>query len=117
MHPLTSATEGQAAKFRGYLPRTPQQSSTFRSRRHAIGFAALVVVATIVMALNDQLQVNGQEMFLAACVIVIGAFPMVLFLRRGTFDIVPLLPLHGLFYSVTFGFPAFFGTFQSWTVS
>jgi hypothetical protein len=48
----------------------------------------------------------GQAL-LAAAVIVLGFVPAMVYLARGARSPLPLLPMSGLFYALTFGLPAF----------
>lgn len=53
----------------------------------------------------------------ASAVYVLGFLPGILYLRNN--DVcryLPLLPLHGLFYAFTFGFPAFYADLGWWDV-
>jgi hypothetical protein len=76
-------------------------------RRYLLGFglAAPPLLAYLIHQRPETLT-QGQAL-LAACVVMLGFAPTLAYLARGARSPVPLLPLSGLFYALTFGLPAF----------
>jgi hypothetical protein len=112
MSPVTASAAAQA----GGLPRPPVASAaearpgdpeTRRFRRYVTAFlvAAPPVLAWLVYRRPDTLTL-GQAL-LAAAVVLLGFVPALAFLSAGARSPLPLLPLSGVFYALTFGLPAF----------
>ena len=96
-----------AALPRPARPRGPGEPGAARIRRYVLGFAltASSLLAYLVGHRPETLT-EGQAL-LAALVVVLGFGPALVYLARGARSPLPLLPLSGLFYALTFGLPAF----------
>lgn len=82
-------------------------AAALRFRRYLIGFALVgpPLLAYLVHRRPESLTL-GQGL-LAAAVVVTGFAPALAYLAGGARSPLPLLPLSGLFYALTFGLPAF----------
>jgi hypothetical protein len=95
------------ASLGGVRTAAPQLAPT-RVRQYArlLGVFAVLLAAALVAVHPDTLTL--QQALQAAAIGVLGLVPAFLYLRRGAVESVPLLPLHGVFYAVAFGFTVFF---------
>ena len=97
-----------AAGSTGRAVPTPSPDAATRRFRRYVGAFVLAgppLLATLV-ARRPETVTLGQAV-LAAAVIVLGFVPAMVYLARGARSPLPLLPLSGLFYALTFGLPAF----------
>ena len=87
-------------------PRAPD-TAVPRFRRYLLGFglAAPPLLVYLIRHRPDTLT-QGQAL-LAAVVVLLGFAPALAYLAGGARSPLPLLPLNGIFYALTFGLPAF----------
>jgi hypothetical protein len=81
-----------------------------RTRLYFRVLAAAVPVAAVLLVAFHPPSLTETQALLAAAVGVMGCVPGLLYLRGGAAEPFPLLPLNSLFYSLGFGFSAFFPT-------
>lgn len=70
---------------------------------------ATLLLAVYVLFFASVDALTQDQLAYAGLIIVLGALPATVhLLSAGEAALMPLVPLHGLFYALTFGFPAFF---------
>jgi len=91
--PRSAAPDGETApaRFRGYL----------------LGFALAAPPLLVYLILHRPDTITLGQAELAAAVVLIGFAPALAYLARGARSPLPLVPLSGIFYALTFGLPAF----------
>jgi hypothetical protein len=113
MSPVTASTAAQAGALALPPPADPATAARPRDRdarrfrRYVTAFlvAAPPVLAWLVYRRPDTLTLD--QALLAAAVVLLGFAPALAFLSAGARSPLPLLPLSGMFYALTFGLPAF----------
>ena len=89
--PAAAGGETAPARFRGYL----------------VGFALAAPPLLVYLILHRPDTITLGQALLAAAVVLLGFAPALAYLARGARSPLPLLPLSGIFYALTFGLPAF----------
>lgn len=97
-------------------PGARAEATTPRLRRDAIRVGLAVTGLSTGLVLFHPETITTGQACLAAAVMILGCVPSFVYALQGAPEPVPLLPLHGLFYSVSFGFVAFFAEL-SWSGS
>lgn len=101
---MPSVAEAVALRDAAGAPSRETDRVRLYARLFAPGTALLA--AGLVAAHPDTLTLG--QAALAATIGLLGMAPSLVYLRRGAVSPVPLLPLHGVFYAVAFGFVCFF---------
>jgi hypothetical protein len=84
-----------------------RDTATSRFRRYLAGFALAVPPLLVYLIRHRPDTITQGQALLAAGVVLLGFAPALAYLARGARSPLPLLPLSGIFYAVTFGLPAF----------
>jgi len=78
-----------------------------RLRRYLVGFALALPALLAYLILHRPETLTQGQALLAAAVVLLGFAPALAYLAQGARSPLPLLPLSGIFYALTFGLPAF----------
>jgi len=82
-----------------------QIGTTWRFRRYAYGFLGLALAVLGYLLYSRPHTITLEQALLGAVITLLGFVPGIVYLLRGAREPIPLLALHGLFYSFTFGLP------------
>ena len=95
---------------------TPNDRSVItRSKSSAKIVIAILILSSAYLAAMAYGKLPFDEIILALVVYLLGFIPVIVYLwRAGVCRYLPILPLHGLFYSFTFGAPVLFTDLGSW---
>ena len=79
-----------------------------RALNHKPYFMVLLIAAFWFFTKNHHELISNYQAFLGLSIIALGALPSFIHLIKAEeYRLIPLVPLHGLFYSITFGIPVF----------
>ena len=74
---------------------------------YIVGFLVVVLLASYTIFFNDYDALNSLQVAYATLIIMLGLLPgLVTLLNKREAGFIPLMPLHGIFYAVTFGLAA-----------
>lgn len=91
-----------------YTPtRFPNTIGEKRGRRYAFVLILIVISYLSYLLFSQWNTTPGEHLFLGSIVVILGFMPTFLYFWKGMKDSVPLMALHGLFYTFSFGFVAF----------
>jgi hypothetical protein len=78
-----------------------------RGSRYAVVLILIVIFYLLYLLFSQRNTIPGEHLFLGSIVVILGIIPTFLYFWQGMKDSVPLMALHGLFYTFSFGFVAF----------
>jgi hypothetical protein len=84
-----------------------RDTETPRFRRYLLGFGLLAPPLLVYLIRHRPDTLTQGQALLAAGVVLLGFAPALAYLAGGARSPLPLLPLSGIFYALTFGLPAF----------
>jgi hypothetical protein len=86
---------------------SPGDNATPRFRRYLVGFGLVAPPLLVYLIRHRPDTLTQGQALLAAGVVLLGFAPALAYLAGGARSPLPLLPLSGIFYALTFGLPAF----------
>lgn len=83
---------------------------SYRNLRSELRYVFIVIIAATLAGylifLRQYIGISGLQVTYAVFIIFLGILPsLIALLNRRANELIPLMPMHGIFYALTFGFP------------